>query len=72
MLYPAGSRASDDPPSSEMSSSSTSSCVSPDVMEGYWAGANLKSGGGNVFVCVFSSDLLAMVTISSSLPFPCV
>ena len=64
----AWSRASGDPPSSDISSSSTASCVSPDVMEGYLAGAILKPGGGTVFVRIFSflpiwHDLLEMVTI---------
>ena len=68
-----GSRAIDAPPSSEISSYSTASCVSPDVTEGSSYGAILKPGGGAVFVCDYSSlriwrHLLAMVAVSSSLP----
>ena len=68
----AGSRASGALPSSEMSSSSIASCVSPDVMEGYSSGAILKPDGGAVFFRAFIfltiwCDLLAMVTVSSSL-----
>ena len=66
---PAGSRASYSPPSSDSSSFSTASCVSPDIMEGYFSGAILKPGGGAAFVHVCSllpiwRDLLVMVTIS--------
>ena len=46
---PAGSRDSDAPPSSEIYSYSTASCVIPDIMEGYLAGVILKPGGGAVF-----------------------
>ena len=71
---PAGSRASDAPPSSDMSSYSTYYCVSPDVMEGYLDGAILKPIGGAVCVsaCILLPiwiDLLEMVNVSSSLPF---
>ena len=62
ILSPDGSRASDAQPSSEMSSSSTASCVSPDVMEGSSTGAILKPGGSTVFVCY--CIFLAMVTVS--------
>ena len=76
ILSLAWSRAIDDPPSSEISSSSTSSCVSPDVMKGYSAGAILKPGGGTVFVCDHSflpilRGLLAVVAVSSSLTGAC-
>ena len=71
-----GSIASGASPSSEMSSYSTASCVSLDVIEGYSSGAILKPGGGAVFVraCSFLPiyrDLLAMVTVSSSLTCAC-
>ena len=48
---PAGSRVSDVPPSSNMSSYSTASCVSPNVMEGSSDGAIFKHGGGAIPVC---------------------
>ena len=68
-----GSRASDAPPSIEMSSSLTASCLIPDVMDGSSDGDILKHGGGTVFVRDFNflpiwRDLLAMVAVSSSLP----
>ena len=70
----AGSSASDAPPSNDMSSSSTDSCASPDLMEGSSYGHILKTGRGAVFIhaCSFLSiwrDLLAMVIVSSYLPF---
>ena len=72
-MSPSGSRASDDPPSSEMSSPSTYSFVSPDVMEGSSVGDILKPGKGAVFfhACSFLPifrDLLAILAVSSSLP----
>ena len=77
ILSPSESRYIDAPPSSEMSSSYITSCVSPDVMEGYLDGAILKPGRGAVFfyACSFLpiwNDLLAMVTVSSYLPCACV
>ena len=71
--YPDGSRASDVSPSSEMYSSSTDFCVSPDVMEGSSAGDILKPAGGAVFVCTCSflpiwRDILAMGTVPSFIP----
>ena len=69
---PAGSITKDAQPISEVSSYSASSCVIPDVREGYLACDMLKPDGGAVFVhfCSFlliCRDLLAIVTISSSL-----
>ena len=69
----AGSISSDALPSSGMYSSSTTSFVSPDCMEGYSAGAILKPGRGAVFVHAFSflpiwRYMIAMVTVSSYLP----
>ena len=71
MSSPAGSRASNAPSSSDMSLSSKSFCLIPDVMEGSLAGDILKPGGGAVVVHVYSflpiwRDLLAMVAVSSS------
>ena len=71
---PSRSRARDYPPSIDVYSSSSDYCVSPDVMEGSLASAILKPEGGAVFfrVCSFlpiCSDLLAMVPVSSYLPF---
>ena len=73
ILSPDESRSSDAPPHNEMSSFSTGSYVSRNVMEGYSADAILKPGGGAVFfrACSFLPiwrDLLTMVTVSSSLP----
>ena len=69
ILSPSESRYIDAPPSSEMSSSYITSCVSPDVMEGYLDGAILKPGRGAVFVRACSllhiwRDIIAMVTVS--------
>ena len=70
---PSGSRSSDALLSSDMSSSSTYSCVVPDVIEGSSAGDIFKPDRGDLFVRAYSllhlwSDLLEMVTVSSSLP----
>ena len=72
ILSSSGSRYSDYLPSSDMISSSTASCISHDLIEEASAGAILKPGRGAVFVCACSfltiwRDLLAMVTVSSSL-----
>ena len=74
ILSPAGSRSSNDPPIIELSSSSAASCASTDVMEGYLSGYILKPDGVAVFDRVFGfvpiwRDLLAMVTVSSYLPY---
>ena len=76
ILSPAGSRSSDALPSSDIFSSWTASCVSPNVMEGCSDGDILKPDGGAVFVraCIFLPiwrDQLAMVVVSSYLPCAC-
>ena len=59
--YLAGSRASDAPPSSELSSSSEDYCVCPDVMEGFLSGAILKPGRGAVFSVFVVSPLFGVI-----------
>ena len=67
--YSAGSRASDATSISEISLSSTTSCVSLDAMERSSAGSILKPVGGDFFLACrllpIWRDLLAMFTISS-------
>ena len=65
---PDGSRASDAPPSSGMSSSLKDYCVRPDLMKGCSSSALLKPGRGAVFFRAFSfvpilRDLLAIITV---------
>ena len=52
--YPAGSIARDDPPSSEASSSSATSRLIPELIEGYLSGTILRPGRDTVFVCAFN------------------
>ena len=72
--YPAKSRVRSYLPSSEASSYSVDSWVIPDVVEGYLAGTILRPGVDAVFfhACGFlpiRRDLLAIFTVSSSLPY---